>query len=353
MWIDLTSVYFHDCTLTCCSVLQFEKHLPTACHAVHQQHLFVSLLPYFSTKSRQRNTLNWWKYCSKMSLHVNCCCCNCVTMCPVETWRTMAWCQILWHFYAGCEFCDVFTLMTCEFGHFMLWSFSFVCGGGMVMRVHSHQEIFWLGWWEYTHTKKFSNLSQHWNTTRVMRVHSHREIFRFGWWEYTHTKKFFDLFVTLKHDKGLIEEVGTKGGIYFTRWWIRFTGKLWWISGRVTWALWMWRQWFCLCDWEVPFTLVNSRTVLEDCWGFNRVCFRRMFLEETPCRVQFSKVVFYFLAVGSSCRRHSLHPMEMCLVMLSCELTICGCRFAGGVRTKLYTFWLPMSFITTSIESKG
>ena len=189
-WIDWTSVYFHDCTLTCCSVPQFEKHLPTACRAVHQQHLFVSLLPCFSAKSWQRNTLNWWKYCSKMYLRVNCCCCNCVTTCCVETWRIMAWRQILWRFYVGREFCDIFMLTTCEFGHFMSWSFSIVCGGGMVMRVHSHWEIFRLGWWEYTHTKKFSNLSWHWNTTRVMRVHSHWEIFRFGWWEYTHTKKF-------------------------------------------------------------------------------------------------------------------------------------------------------------------
>ena len=194
-------------------------------------------------------------------------------------------------------------------------------------------------WWEYTHTKRFSNLSRQWNMTRVMRVHSHQEIFQF--------------ICEIEARQGLIEEVGTRGGIYFTRWWVRFIGKLWWISGRVMWVLWTWRQWFCLCDWEVPFTLVNSCAVLEDCWSFNRVCFRRMLLEEMPCRVQFSEVVFYILAVGSSCRRHSLHPTEMCLVMLSCKLAVCGCRFAGGVRTELYMFWLPMSFITTSIKSKG
>ncbi len=334
-WIDLTSVYFHDRTLTCRSAQQFERHLPTACRAMHQQHLFVSLLPCFSVKSQQQNTLNWWKYCSKMSLCMNCCCCNHVTTCHVETWRTAAWCQILWCFYARREFCDVFILTTYECWRFMSWWFSIVCGGGMVMRVHSHHEIFWLGWWEYTHTKRFSNLSRHWNTTGVMRVHSHQEIFQF--------------ICEIEARQGLIEEVG----IYFTRWWVRFIGKLWWISGSVTWVLWMRRQWFCLCDWEVLFTLVNSCAVLEDCWSFNRVCFRRMLLEETLCRVQFLEVVFYFLAVGLSCRRHSLHPTEMCLVMLSCKLTVCGCRLAGGVRTELYMFWLPMSFITTSIESKG
>ncbi len=106
-WIDWISVYFHDCTFTCHSTQQFGRHLPTACRAAHQQHLFVVLLPCFSNTSRWQNTLNWWKYCSKRFLRVNCCHCNRVTTCRIETWRTMAWRQILWCFYASRELCDI------------------------------------------------------------------------------------------------------------------------------------------------------------------------------------------------------------------------------------------------------
>ena len=112
-------------------------------------------------------------------LCVNCCCCNRVTMCHVETWRTAAWCQFLWCFYARCEFCDVFMLTMYECWRFMSWWFQLYVG----------EE--W--WWEYTHTVKFFDLGDESTLTpRDFPIYHDTET-RQGWWEYTHTKKVFDL----------------------------------------------------------------------------------------------------------------------------------------------------------------
>ncbi len=128
-------------------------------------------------KSRWRNTLNLSKYCSQMYSRVNCCCCSCVTTCCVETRGVTAWCQILWHFYAWREFCDVL-----RWRHVF---FNVSCRELFKMCVGEER------WWEYTHTKKiFPDFSSQlfW---QVLRVHSHQEISRF--------------IPTLKHDKNCFE----------------------------------------------------------------------------------------------------------------------------------------------------
>ncbi len=161
---------------------------------------------------------------------------------------------------------------------------------------------------------------------------------------YLHDSSFFEINCKL--------EVAIVCLFYCRRTYQHDIDKLWGVTGGLTCAFWMRRQWFRLSNWEEMLTSLYFGAILENSRGFGGICFRHMFLKKTSCGVELPQIVLYLLTVSSGGRWHLLHATEKCFLSLCSQLSIGSRRLAGGSSAELHALCSPRSFGGLTIRTE-